>query len=208
MINLNSLEYDYNDIKVKDSIRLSKEAKRLNLFEFLELYLDKITTLDLRQINQLLLQDVYSIIIKYLMEKFENGLLVNNPPLSPSDFLIQKPNYEEVIYKIDNYRFSNLALTLDRAKKVEKYCYLNNDKDLLSLYLLAGTCLKGLKEGTDTIINNDDSIELRNHINKLNELIGQVSYVKINLLLDFENLSIISNTNNYYVLDTEFFFYK
>lgn len=203
---LDKLDYSYNHISLKDSLRLSKEAKRMNIFEFYEHLIDIYTTLDKRQINELLLQDVYSLLMMYLVENFDNPEVAQG--VFANEFLGQKPNYEEQIIKIGNFRFSNMALTLEQAKKVEKYCYINADKDLLGVYLLAGCCLKSLKDGVDTLLKADDTPGLRTQLKELNHLFGAVSYAKIDCLVDVGNISVVSSENKFLSLDNEFFFYN
>jgi len=175
----------------------------MNTFEFYGAFLENVTTLDDIQIYSLTIQDVYSILLEYLLEQFENPLLSEN--LSVKDFLTQTPNYQEQIVKIGDYRFSNM-ITLHKAIECEKYCYLKRESEFLSIYIMAGACLKSIPKGVETLLNTPDTKEHRDNVRVLNGLIGQVSHTQIDLLLDLENVSILSG-NNYLPLEPNLFFF-
>lgn len=201
---LNELNFKGKMLTFKESLELKRETKNMNTYEFFAYFISKVTTLDDEQIYNLLLQDSYSIMLNYLLEQFENPLLTDS--LTVKDFLSQEPNYEEQIIEIGGYRFSNLNITLQKAIECEKYCYLKKDTDLLSVYIMAGSCKKGIKEGIDTILGTPDTKEHRENIRALNALISQVSVAQIDCLVELENVSLVSN-NSYLAINTDFFFF-
>lgn len=202
---MKNLDFKMTQLSFRDSVELNKKSKTLNTYEFYAYMLDKVTTLDTREINDLLLQDVYSILIQYLLEQFENPELASG--IFASDFISHEQDYDEKIVKINGYRFSNTHLTLKRAIEAEKYCYIKRDLSLLNFYLLGSTCLKGLKEGVEAILNTSDSNTHRELVKALNNNIGLVSYSKIDLLADLEKVSILDSKNRFISIENEFFFY-
>ena len=201
---LNELNYSSRMLTFKDSLQLKRETKNMNTYEFFAYFIGKVTTLDDEQIYNLLLQDSYSIMLNYLLEQFENPLLTDN--LTVKDFLLQKPNYEEKIIEIGGYRLSNLNITLQKAIECEKYCYLKKDTDLLSVYIMAGSCKKGIKEGVDTILGTADTKEHREAIRALNAILLQVSVAQVDFLVELKDISLVSN-DSYLEINSDFFFF-
>jgi hypothetical protein len=196
-------DFKINTLTFRESLELKRMTKNMNTFEFCGAFLEKVTTLDDEQIYSLVIQDIYSIMLEYLLEQFDNPLISDT--LTVKDFLSQEPNYEEEIFKIGDFRFTNM-ITLHKAIECEKYCYLKRDVEFLSMYIMAGSCLKGIPQGVETLLNTNDTSEHRNNILTLNKLIGQVSHTQIDLLVDLKNVSIITG-NSYLPLDTNLFFF-
>lgn len=203
---LDKLDYELNPISFLESLEYSNKAKKLKPIEFMFTFLEKVSNLDTLQINQLPLQDAISLLLLYLIDNFSNPEVYKDT--YANDFTFQvPPRYDEKIIKIGKYRFTN-KINIAKAMEIENYCYIKGQPQLLSIYLLCGHCLKGTKEGVETILNGDDSVELRNNIKALNSAIGDVSLCKIDLLSDLENISLITKKNTIAKLDLEFFFYK
>jgi len=207
MLTLQKLDYQIKPINFKKSLEFSLQSKKMNTFEFFKYFILEATTLDERAVSELLIQDVFSILIDYLVTTFNNPILSEEPLIYARDFLVNKPNYNEQTININGYRFSNTAITLEKAINAERYCYMNGDADFLGIYLLAESCLKGRKEGVETLLNLPDTPEHREKIKTLNTLMGQVSYAKCDFLVDFKNVSLITKDNYFMPLETEFFFY-
>lgn len=203
---LDTLDYELNPISFLESLEYANKAKKLKPIEFIFTFLEKVSNLDARQINQLPLPDAISLLLLYLIDNFQNPEVYKDT--YANDFTFQvPPNYNEKIIKIGKYRFTN-KIPMIKAIEIENYCYTKGRPDLLSIYLLCGHCLKGTKEGVETILNGDDSIELRNDIKALNNAIGSISLCKLDLLNDLENISLVTQKNTVASLDLEFFFYK
>jgi len=193
-------------LSFKKSLSFAKNSDKINFFEFVKKFLDEVTSLDFREIDELLFQDAISIMIYYRMLFFDNEPL-SDDGITPKDFLMQKPNYDEKIMEIGGFRFTNL-ITLKKMAEAERFCYLNKEPEFMGVYLLCGACLKSLGKGKEILIDNAiDSKEFREQIKTLNFLIGSVSHTKIDLLFNLENISIVNQNQQALVLEDNFFFW-
>jgi hypothetical protein len=202
---INDLDYDIKSISFKESLELSLVAGKMNSFEFYAFFVEKVTTLDMKQVNNLLVQDIFAILLEYLFQTFDNPQISEIPQIYAKDFLTNN-SYEEKIITINKFRFSNTNITLKKAIDAEKYCYLSGDADLLSIYIMASSCLKGLKSGVDTLLMQDDCKNTREDIKALNSIL-KIGFVDVDFLVDLKSPSLLDKKNRYASLENEFFFY-
>jgi len=206
-LEIRDLKLTIEPLKFKDSLQFAKNSDKLNFFEFVKMFLDKITSLDNRQINDMLFQDAITILVYYRMLFFDNESLTDDGETTPKSFLTQKPDYKEKIIEIGGYRFTNL-ITLGKIADAEKFCYLNKSFDFMGLFLMMAGCLKSLQTGKNILFDNAiDTQEFREQVKQLDYLIGSVSNTRVSLLFDLENVSIVSDLSQALALKDNFFFW-
>ncbi len=201
------IEYEILPLTVKQSLSFAKQSNLLNTFQFYKELLNTMTTLDARQVDNMLLCDVYTVLVQMLSEHFELPV-IDSQGLTSADLIIKtEGNYEEQIMTVGKYRFSSLKLTLKQAIDCEKLCYIKGDADFLGLYLLAGSCLKNLKAGVDTLLNTVADKSTMTSIRQLNNMVGNVSFTRVDFLLEPQNVCLITRDNTYLSLSKPLFFY-
>jgi len=206
-LEVNETKLTLHPLKFKESLKFAKNSNKINFFEFVKKFIDAVSSLDMRQIDDLLFQDAITIMTYYRMLFFDNESFSDDESSTPKNFLTQKPNYDEKILEIDGYRFSNL-ITLKKIAEAERLCFLNKEPELLGVYLLAGTCLKSLGKGREILIDNAiDTKEFREQIKTLNLLVGAVSHTRIDLLYSLEHVSLVNSSSQALVLEDSFFFW-
>jgi len=200
------IEFKIRPLTLRESLMFAKRKDSIGFYEFVKEFLLTTTSLDELRLGEMLLQDCISIMVFYKMLFWGNEEIAEG--LTPKDFLTQQPDYEERIINFNGFRYTNF-LKLDNVIQAEKVSFAKRDFELKNLYILASSCMKGLSSGIDEIVDNGiDNTEYRDFIMQLNDNISIVSHTKIDLLLDFEKLSIGSTSNNkYVVIDNSFFFW-
>ena len=199
------IEFKIRPLTFRESLQFAKKKDSISFYQFVKEFLLVTTTLDEYKIDDMLLQDCISIMVFYKMLFWGNEEITKN--LTPKSFLTQTPNYEEKIITFGGYRFTNL-LKMSQVIQAEQIAYSRRDIELKNLYILASSCMKDLQSGIKVIVeDSEDNKEFREFITQLNDNISLVSHTKIDLLLDFENLSIGSENNQYILLENSFFFW-
>ena len=200
---LKELDYDYKPMSFRDSLLLSKLSKSMNVGDFIEMYIDKVTTLDVRKIKELPLQDCFTIMFMYLVEQFDNPEVFDG--VHAKDFVFQELQEDEQITTYRKTRFSNI-ITLEQFKSAEKYCYLKGDIDLLGMYILSECCLKSRVIGKELLLDADTTQDLKDTVKLLNYLFGNASMCKVDLLHDISKIGFVTKDNQFAEFSTEFFF--
>lgn len=205
-LEVRNLKFKIRSLTFLESLSFSKKSKNLKFYKFLKEFILLVTTLDDRQVSEMLIQDAISIILFYKMTFWDNVELVEG--VTPRDLLFQNVDYKEEFVNFQGYRFTNF-ITIDRAIKAEELCYARGKFEYESFYILASSCTKKVSNGIDILIeNSEDSEETRNTIKLINYNISKVSHAKIDLIADFENVSCITQDNIAVVLQQEFFFWE
>jgi len=206
-LEIRDLKLTIEPLSFKKSLMFAKNSDKLNFFEFVKQFLDEVTSLDKRQINDILFQDAITILTYYRMLFFDNEPLTDDGETTPKNFLTQKPDYEEKIIEIKGFRFTNL-ITLSKIADAEKFCFLNKGAEYMGLYLMMAGCLKSLNKGKEILFDNAiDTKEFREQIKQLDYIIGSVSHTRVDLLFDLENISIVSDLSQALALKDNFFFW-
>lgn len=204
-LEVDDLKFTIKSLNMKQSLDLQKQQEKMNFFEFVENFIEKTTTLDKRQISSMKFQVAIAIMVYHRFYFWDNLEVSSEPVLKPKDFLGSE-DYKEEFVTIGDYRFSNIA-TLEQMKNAEKLCYLNGELEYLNFYLLGALCQKSLKEGYETLLNRiEHNEENRALIKQLNNNVGLISNVTLDLLQSSEKLGIISNSNYVIYLNDSVFF--
>jgi hypothetical protein len=193
---------DFTELTTEESLLLTQ--RNLPKGEFIVDFLDKVTKLSKKEIMELPLGFALGYMLQYLY--WQNGDI----EIAEGVTVLQMFNDNEIelsgigerekIIKIDGYSFTN-KLTVQNLLSAESRCALDNKLDLLGLYIMASSCLKGIDYGIKAILKTGDNIEKRKKLLELEKSYSDISEVDIHLIADTKHL-IVGNvkwTNNFFL---------
>ncbi len=194
---------EFTGITIEQTIMLSK--KQLTKGDFIVEYLDTVSKLSKKEIRELSLNQALNYMLQFLYENF------NNPEIAEGITVLDLYSDEDTksedkpsIIKIDGYSFKT-DITVENLISAERLCYLKGHHQLLGLYCLASTCLKGIETGVQTLLKAKDSNSIRSSIITLDEYISKNYDLNISFLLDTEHITVGKESS--VIWKNDFFFF-
>jgi len=204
---LSSLPYNEHELNLKQYLTITRKATTMNLFQFLEYFIVKTTTISKLEASQLLLADAIACVGAWSTNNFPEMPLNKDGTVYMSD-IIQKeeePYQENKTLYIGGYLFDIGNLTLKTAILAEQLCYSKGDIDMLSVYLIAGMCEKGVSYGIKALLENKLDVDLMTSIQELSEASSKLGHTSLVLGTEQKQLAIKIGDNQIMPIDNNFF---